>query len=148
MAREAPLGPGKAAEGASGTPSARGPGGAAGNVPPRRARRAYALGDVYTSGAAIYTSRRGARPGARPEEGARRAAAKAQSGTGRNAHPNQAPTRRGADTTADTRPTKNALATPEGVEGDASQKLPHGDTASLIVSAWTLRYGPDHPWRY
>jgi len=88
-------------------PPARPRRGGRGGASPRRARRAYALGDVYTSGAAIYTSRRGgARLGARPEEGARRAAAKAQSGTGRNAHPNQAPIRHDADTTADTRPLK------------------------------------------
>jgi len=63
-------------------------------------------------------------PAQGPRKGPDARAAKAQSGIGRNAQPNQAPTRRGADTTADTRPTKNALATPEGVEGDTFQKLP------------------------
>jgi len=99
--------------------------GGRGGAPPRRARRAYALGDVYTSGVAIYTSRRGgARPGARPQEGARRAGGqgavrhRAERASQPSAH---TPRRRHDGRYA---PTKNALATPEGVEGDTSQKLP------------------------
>jgi len=147
MAREAPLGPGKAAEGASGTPSARGPG--------RRPSAARAAGIrpggcIYLRRGHIYLPpRRGSAQG--PRKGPDARAAKAQSGTGRNAHPNQAPTRRCADTTPATHPTKNALATPEGVEGEAPHKnFPHArkSVASIILSAWTLHCGPDHPWRY
>jgi hypothetical protein len=123
----APLGSGKAAEGASGTPSARGPG--------RRGRQRPSA----TRAAGIYTPWGMYIPPARPyippaeagrgsAQGPRKVpdawAAKAQSGIGRNAHPNQAPIRRDADTTPATHHTKNALATPEGVEGDTSQKLP------------------------
>jgi len=100
-------------------------GAGAGAAPLRGARGGHTPWGMYIRPARPYIPPAEAGLGARPEEGARRAGGqgavrhRAERASQPSAH---APLRR--HDSSYTSHTKNALATPEGVEGDASQKLP------------------------